>query len=166
MLDLALHPRSQAFQSIRLRSASGRCSPEEAQEMRHQDYPAFPPDANLANARKNIDLDKPSTLALSLPQVYIVSPDHPSIHLVTDAGLRTSLRDLIHYSWAQQSESNDFLVFKRFGSNLENSGADTNPFALAIIAEEQTYLRATSAFRQESKLSPLGDLEILFLTSA
>lgn len=141
-------------------------SADETSQMR-EGYDQFPSDETLGSVKQLVDLDRSMTVGTPLPQVYEINDHAPAIHLVTDIGLKTSLRDLIHFSWAQQSGSMDKALEKlrNFGVDLTRSGVDTNIFAFAIAGEEQAFLKTTLVERWLSKGEPLQDLEIVYMHS-
>jgi hypothetical protein len=123
-------------------------------------------------AQREIDMDISSTEPKPYPQAYVVHERQPAIHLVTDQGLRTSLRELINLGTSGVF-SEDFLQAKK-GVAILTGGlgedVETNPYALAIAAELAIDLRMSLTQRKalfsrypSDRNYQLPDLEVIFL---
>ena len=133
----------------------------------------MPSRADFEAAGREIDLDRAMTAPQHLPQAYMIHAREPAIHLVTNVGLSTTLREALLFG------SNGFARQGRYQEAKErlekltgkfDEGLNTNPYALAAVTSLAANLRLASMERtvflsrsHEDKNYPLPDLEILYL---
>jgi hypothetical protein len=119
-----------------------------------------------------IGMDRICTLPNALPQVYPVHENMPAIHLITDVGIATSLREVIRLELAGVF-SGAYIAAEKKLANLSGGiqrEVETNPYALGITSNLATYLRTAISQRETlfahsaaDQNYHLPDLEIQFI---
>jgi hypothetical protein len=124
-------------------------------------------------AGREIDLDRVVTAPQQLPQAYTIRTRAPAIHLVTNVGLRTTLRELLLFGSNGFAREGRYQVAKERLERLTgkfDEDLNTNPYALAAATSLAANFRLASFERtaflsrsHENKTLPFPDLEILYL---
>jgi hypothetical protein len=112
--------------------------------------PGYPKRDRIAAVLREIDFDRLATISNPLPQIYTVSDANPAVHLVTDVGLRSSLRQVIVEAFMNIYNPDIIRVkdhMKAIGFEFRPE-SDTNLMAGFIASSESMFLKVAESQRR------------------